>query len=159
MFVTRPFTGRWFDSAGDKGIMTLGFTCLGASMLIMGFAQNGAMLLVSAALAGVGVGSVQPNGSCLPCVAVPTIVSPPRIPPISCCSTWLLGCAPSWLAGLRRIRLSRAVPRHGACGGGELRRVHGVPSSWPYCGEEEIARFFGGCYRMERSGVRLLAVR
>ena len=28
----------------------------------MGFAQNGAMLLVSAALAGVGVGSVQPNG-------------------------------------------------------------------------------------------------
>ena len=62
MFVTRPFTGRWFDSAGDKGIMTLGFACLGASMLIMGFAQNGAMLLVSAALAGVGVGSVQPNG-------------------------------------------------------------------------------------------------
>lgn len=62
MFVTRPFTGRWFDSAGDKGIMTLGFACLCASMLIMGFAQNGAMLLVSAALAGVGVGSVQPNG-------------------------------------------------------------------------------------------------
>ncbi len=62
MFVTRPFTGRWFDSAGDKGIMTLGFACLGASMLIMGFAQNGAMLLVSAALAGVGVGSVQPDG-------------------------------------------------------------------------------------------------
>lgn len=29
MFVTRPFTGRWFDSAGDKGIMTLGFACLG----------------------------------------------------------------------------------------------------------------------------------
>ncbi len=62
MFVTRPFTGRWFDSAGDKGIMTLGFVCLGVSMLIMGIAQNGAMLLVSAALSGVGVGSVQPNG-------------------------------------------------------------------------------------------------
>ena len=62
MFVTRPFTGRWFDSAGDRGIMTLGFVCLGVSMLIMGIAQNGAMLLVSAALAGVGVGSVQPNG-------------------------------------------------------------------------------------------------
>lgn len=62
MFVTRPFTGRWFDSAGDKGIMTLGYACLAASMLIMGFAQNGAMLLAAAALAGVGVGSVQPNG-------------------------------------------------------------------------------------------------
>ena len=62
MFVTRPFTGRWFDSAGDKGIMTLGFACLAAAMLLMAFAQNGAVLLVAAALAGIGVGSVQPNG-------------------------------------------------------------------------------------------------
>ncbi len=62
MFVTRPFTGRWFDSAGDKGIMTTGFACLAAAMALMAAAQNGVMLLAAAALAGIGVGSVQPNG-------------------------------------------------------------------------------------------------
>ena len=62
MFVTRPFTGRWFDSAGDKGVMTIGFACLAVAMLIMGLVRNGAMLLIAAALAGIGVGSVQPNG-------------------------------------------------------------------------------------------------
>ena len=122
MFVTRPFTGRWFDSAGDKGIMTLGFACLGACWrrCWLGAAQwpracHASLSRRSSHRREFHLFRVARRGHW----AVPLL-------------GWL-DCA--------RIRLSRAVPRHGACGGGELRRVHGVPSSWPYCGEEEIARF------------------
>ena len=62
MFVARPLTGRLFDSSGDLGIMTAGFAALAGSMALLGVASNDAMLYASAALAGFGVGAVQPNG-------------------------------------------------------------------------------------------------
>lgn len=62
MFVSRPFTGRWFDSHGDRAVMALGFLALAAGLIALSQACNEILLFTAACLMGFGVGSIQPSG-------------------------------------------------------------------------------------------------
>ncbi len=62
MFVTRPFTGRAFDSVGPHPVMIPAFFSFAAGMVVVAFAANDWMLLGAALLLGFGVGTVQSCG-------------------------------------------------------------------------------------------------
>lgn len=62
MFVSRPFTGRWFDSHGDRAVMALGFVAMVAGLAVLSQAKSEVPLFAAACLMGFGVGSIQPSG-------------------------------------------------------------------------------------------------
>lgn len=62
ILVSRPFTGRLFDTKGERITMLPAFFAFMAGMLILSQTHNGAVLLLSAALVGFGVGVVQSSG-------------------------------------------------------------------------------------------------
>lgn len=62
MFVTRPFTGKAFDRKGPTVVMTPAFFSFSIGMIILAFAANDWMILVSAAFLGFAVGTVQSSG-------------------------------------------------------------------------------------------------
>ncbi len=63
MFVSRPFTGRLFDRKGDKVVIVPAFISFMVGLVIMSqTGSNGFLLLLSAALCGFGVGTIQSSG-------------------------------------------------------------------------------------------------
>jgi MFS family permease len=62
MFVTRPFTGKAFDTHGPRGVMVSAFVSFMIGMIVLATASNAVGLLGSAALLGYGVGTAQSSG-------------------------------------------------------------------------------------------------
>ncbi|MEG2625808.1 MAG: MFS transporter [Christensenella sp.] len=62
MFVSRPFTGRRFDSQGEKSVMLPAFFAFMAGMIILSLTQSAVTLLIAAALLGFGIGVTQSSG-------------------------------------------------------------------------------------------------
>lgn len=59
ILVTRPPVGRRVDRKGENSTIYFCFASLVLGFIVLAFAVNGALLLVSAALAGFGIGAVQ----------------------------------------------------------------------------------------------------
>lgn len=73
IFISRPLTGKLFDSKGENSIMYPGILILVLGMILLGLSSNGIMLLSAGALIGIGVGIVQSGGQ-----AVAVILAPPH---------------------------------------------------------------------------------
>ena len=59
VLISRPPVGRRVDRKGENSTIYFCFAALVAAFVVLAFAVNGAMLLVSAALAGFGIGATQ----------------------------------------------------------------------------------------------------
>lgn len=59
---TRPLTGRIFDLRGENIIFYPSLVLTSISLLVLAFAQNGWMLLLSSLLLGIGFGNFQSAG-------------------------------------------------------------------------------------------------
>lgn len=64
-FVTRPFTGKLFDRKGDRVVMIPAFIAFICGMALLATVYRPAAMLVSAALLGFGVGTIQASGLAL----------------------------------------------------------------------------------------------
>ncbi len=64
-FATRPFTGKLFDSKGDKYVMIPAFVAFIIGMAILSSVHTPVAMLVSAALLGFGVGTIQSSALAL----------------------------------------------------------------------------------------------
>ncbi len=62
MFISRLFTGKLFDRRGANIVMIPAFVFAALGMASVGLASNGAILLLGAALLGVGLGTIQSCG-------------------------------------------------------------------------------------------------
>lgn len=94
MFVSRPFVGRTFDRRGDFGVMTADFAAFALGMLCMGFAHDGAVLLVAACLLGFAVGTLNPCGLTLAVQKVPRERLTTANSTFSCLNDATIGFAP-----------------------------------------------------------------
>lgn len=59
ILLSRPFTGPLIDRMGANIVMYPTFALYGGGMILLAFAQNGAMLLTAAVLIGLGFGNMQ----------------------------------------------------------------------------------------------------
>ncbi|WP_080801768.1 MFS transporter [Arabiibacter massiliensis] len=64
-FVTRPFTGKLFDRKGDRVVMIPAFVAFICGMALLATVHRPPAMLISAALLGFGVGTVQASGLAL----------------------------------------------------------------------------------------------
>lgn len=64
-FATRPFTGKLFDSKGDKYVMIPAFVAFIIGMAILSSVHTPVAMLASAALLGFGVGTIQSSALAL----------------------------------------------------------------------------------------------
>ncbi len=71
MFVTRPFTGRSFDSRGANSVMIPAFISFAVGMVLLGLTQNAWMLLISPLFLGFGVGTIQSSGLAIAVLKLP----------------------------------------------------------------------------------------
>ncbi len=55
-------TAKLLDTRGPAPLLVPGFVAMGAGIVVMGMAANGAALLAAAALIGYGMGAIQPTG-------------------------------------------------------------------------------------------------
>jgi len=62
MFVARPFTGKLFDRRGHRVVMIPAFIVFAAGMVVLSQARSGSVMLLAAAILGVGLGTIQPSG-------------------------------------------------------------------------------------------------
>lgn len=65
MFVTRPFVGRRFDLKGENAIIYPAIPVFAAGLLVFSQARQGAVLLLAAAIIGIGLGAVTSSGQTL----------------------------------------------------------------------------------------------
>ena len=65
ILITRPFTGRLFDTKGEYSIMIPAFLSFFAGMILLSQTHNGFSLLLSAAFLGFGIGVIQSCGLAL----------------------------------------------------------------------------------------------
>jgi MFS family permease len=61
LLVTRPFTGRWFDKFGENFVTYPMIISLAIGFLLLSQATNGVVFLLSAALIGIGYGTIISN--------------------------------------------------------------------------------------------------
>ncbi len=64
-FATRPFTGRLFDTKGDKYVMIPSFVSFVVGMALLSTVHHPVAMLVAAALLGFGVGTIQSSALAL----------------------------------------------------------------------------------------------
>lgn len=64
-FVTRPITGKLFDSKGDRVVMIPAFIAFICGMALLATVHQAPAMLIAAALLGFGVGTVQASGLAL----------------------------------------------------------------------------------------------
>jgi MFS family permease len=62
ILISRPFTGKLFDTKGDNSVMYPSLISFTAGMLLLGIAANSVLLLLSSAFVGFGIGVVQACG-------------------------------------------------------------------------------------------------
>lgn len=65
ILVTRPFTGRMFDSIGARFTMLPAFLSFCFGMILLSQSITGSMLLIASALLGYGIGVIQSSGLAL----------------------------------------------------------------------------------------------
>jgi predicted MFS family arabinose efflux permease len=61
LILSRPFTGKWFDRYGANVIMYPAILCLAVGMLVLSQANSAFIFLLSAALIGLGWGTIFPS--------------------------------------------------------------------------------------------------
>ena len=59
LLASRPFTGRLLDSHGSGVILYPGFVCFALGLVLLGIAESGVTMWVSAVLCGLGFGNMQ----------------------------------------------------------------------------------------------------
>ncbi|WP_338448098.1 MFS transporter [Niallia oryzisoli] len=59
LLISRPFTGKWFDSKGENKVIYPSIIAFGAGMIILSQAQNAVTLLIAGAVIGIGFGTFQ----------------------------------------------------------------------------------------------------
>lgn len=62
MFVTRPFVGRRFDAKGENSVMYPAIPIFALGLAVFSQARHGYMLLLAAAIMGLGFGAIQSSG-------------------------------------------------------------------------------------------------
>ena len=62
VFVTRPLVGRRFDARGENSVMYAAIVVFAVGLAILAVAHQGAVLLLSAAVLGLGFGTIQTCG-------------------------------------------------------------------------------------------------
>ncbi len=70
--ITRPMSGRIFDRFGENMVMYPSYAFLTIGLLVLGLTTNGAMLLLSGALIGLGYGTFMSNGQAVTLKLVPS---------------------------------------------------------------------------------------
>lgn len=73
ILISRPLTGRWFDTKGENFVMYPSFLLLMIGLMILSQAQQGFILLLSAVFVGFGWGTFVSSGQ-----AIAVKVSPPH---------------------------------------------------------------------------------
>lgn len=71
ILATRPFTGKLFDTKGDRFVMLPAFVSFFIGMIMLGTSHSGVSLLLSAAFLGFGVGVIQSCGLALAVKNIP----------------------------------------------------------------------------------------
>lgn len=54
IFISRPFTGRWYDTKGENFVIYPSFIVFAIALILLSQANNGVMILISGALVGLG---------------------------------------------------------------------------------------------------------
>jgi MFS family permease len=75
IFLTRPFVGRRLDAKGDNSVMYPAFLIFGLSLAVFSQARAGYVLLLAAAIMGLGFGALQSSGQAI----TVKITSPHRV--------------------------------------------------------------------------------
>ncbi|MDD4169774.1 MAG: MFS transporter [Desulfotomaculaceae bacterium] len=65
VFVSRPFTGRWFDFKGENLTMYPAILIFATGMLVFSQAHQGSVLLLAAAIIGLGFGTIQSSSQAI----------------------------------------------------------------------------------------------
>lgn len=65
VLISRPITGRIFDSLGDNFVMYPTYLFFALGLLLIGLAHSGGMLLLAAVFIGLGYGSFSPFGQAI----------------------------------------------------------------------------------------------
>lgn len=65
MLISRPFTGRWFDSKGENFVIYPSFLLFALGLIILSLANQGAILFLAAILTGVGFGTFASSAQAL----------------------------------------------------------------------------------------------
>lgn len=65
IFITRPAIGRRFDARGENSVMYAGIIVFALSLVVFALAYHGSVLLLAAAIMGLGFGAVQACGRAL----------------------------------------------------------------------------------------------
>lgn len=73
ILMTRPYTGRLFDTKGENITMYPSFIAFAAGMFLLGAAHNSLSILASAAFVGLGLGAIQSCG-----LAIAVRMTPPE---------------------------------------------------------------------------------
>jgi MFS family permease len=71
IFITRPAIGRRFDFRGENSVMYAGIIVFALSLVVFALAYHGSVLLVAAAIMGLGFGAVQACGRALTAKVTP----------------------------------------------------------------------------------------
>ncbi|GLB59944.1 MFS transporter [Cytobacillus sp. NCCP-133] len=61
IIMSRPFTGRWFDTYGENKIVYPAFILFAAGLLLLSQANNTFLFLLSGAIIGLGYGTIVPS--------------------------------------------------------------------------------------------------
>ncbi|WP_240041162.1 MFS transporter [Paenibacillus ginsengarvi] len=61
VLIIRPISGRLFDSKGHAAVLIPAAVCVFAGLLILSFANNTTVLIISALVYGLGFGAIQPT--------------------------------------------------------------------------------------------------
>lgn len=65
VFISRPFTGRWFDFKGENLTMYPAILIFAVGMLVFSQADQGAILLLAGAIIGLGFGTIQSSSQAI----------------------------------------------------------------------------------------------
>lgn len=75
LLASRPFTGRWYDQWGPNVIIYPAIVLFAVGMLFLSQSQSGVIFLLSAALIGIGYGTIFPT---LQTIAIQQVPAPKR---------------------------------------------------------------------------------
>ncbi len=71
IFATRPIVGRWFDSKGENSVMYPAIAIFAVGLAVLALANHSSVLLLAAAVLGLGFGGIQACGRALTAKVTP----------------------------------------------------------------------------------------
>lgn len=116
VLVSRPFTGRWFDTKGENFVMYPSFLLFAAGLVLLNQADSGLLILLAGIFVGLGYGTFSASGQ-----AIAVKVSPKNRIGLATSTFFIfldagVGVSAVFARAFGSVRwLSRLVRHHGCC--------------------------------------------